>query len=240
MKRDIPSFFHFLKGRKGEFKVTTNKGKVFEDEFKASVPNDVYLYRLTDSASGFSGGTITRFAVKNPFDFLMFTKGVLMPLELKTTSHKSISFDPKPRKTKSSNMIKWHQIEGLLEANKYGKIRSGFLFQFANIDKGYKRTYWMSIGDFFCMVESFEGKKKSFTEKDLKNFRAFEVFGKLKRTRYTYDVTSLIKHILMLDSLNVPKSGNYSISVYEPPFQIDFEALKAKGVTFDGKQNYGL
>lgn len=215
--------------------MTANKGKVFEDEFKTSVPKDVYLYRLTDSASGFSGGTITRFAVKNPFDFLMFSKGVLMPLELKTTNKKQMSFDTKPRKTKSSNMIKWHQIEGLLNANKYGKVRSGFLLQFNNVDKGSKRTYWISIGDFLCMVESFEGKKKSFNEEDVKAFRAFEVFGKLKRTRYDYDVASLIQHILLLDSLSIPKSGNYSFSVYESPLKIDFEALKAKGVTFDGQ-----
>ena len=210
-----------------------NKGKVFEDEFKASVPKNVFLYRLPDAASGFAGGKVTRFALKNPFDFFMFSDGLLMPLELKTTEKGAISFDIKPTRGKSQNMIKWHQIEGLREASENNKVRGGFLLQFRDKDKAYVRTYWISIGDFLCMMESLEGKKKSCNEKDLKAFRAFEVFGQLKRTRYVYDIGALIQYIGTLENLKIPKRGGYSFEIYKPKIkelEIDFEALRAKGV----------
>ncbi len=43
----------------------TNIGKQFEQEFKASVPPDYYLYRLKDDTSGFYG-------VSNPCDYILF------------------------------------------------------------------------------------------------------------------------------------------------------------------------
>lgn len=211
-----------------------NRGKVFEDEFKASVPHGTFLYRLPDSASGFAGGQVTRFSVKNPCDFFLFSNGILMPIELKTTEQGTMNFETEKDKGRSQN-IKWHQIEGLRNLT-YGhaRVRGGFLLQFTNRDKGTNRTYWISIGDFDCMLESIKDKKKSFNEKDLKNFRAYEVFGQLKRTRYMYDITGLIKYITTLENLGIPRQGAYKFEVFDPKpavnLEIDYEALRAKGV----------
>lgn len=211
-----------------------NRGKVFEDEFKASLAPGTFCYRLPDSASGFAGGQMTRFSLKNPCDFFLFANGILMPIELKTTENTSMNYETEKDKGRGQN-IKWHQIEGLRNFT-YGhaRVRGGFLLQFTNRDKGINHTYWISIGDFDCMLESIGDKKKSFNEKDLKNFRAYEVTGKLIKTRYKYDIASLIKYINTLENIGIPRQGNYKFEVFDPKpavdIKIDYEALRAMGV----------
>ena len=60
-----------------------NMGKVFEKEFKESVPADCFLERYKDDTSGFYG-------VSNPADFRLFRFPTLILIELK--SHKGKSF----------------------------------------------------------------------------------------------------------------------------------------------------
>ena len=57
-----------------------NTGKLFERDFKASVPKEYYFLRLHDPAVGFTGGA-SSFAVSNPFDCLLYTGKVLYCLE---------------------------------------------------------------------------------------------------------------------------------------------------------------
>lgn len=60
-----------------------NMGKVFEKEFKESVPADCFLERYKDDTSGFYG-------VSNPADFRLYKFPVLILLELKTHKGKSL------------------------------------------------------------------------------------------------------------------------------------------------------
>lgn len=211
-----------------------NRGKIFEDEFKNSVSRNVYIHRLADAASAFSGGQVTRFSVKNPFDFIMFSEGLLMPLELKTTEQGAMSWETKKDKKKGKN-IKLHQIEGLRKANSYDGVRGGFLLQFTNKETAYIRTYWLSIGDFDCMIEDLEGKKKSFNEKDLKQYNAYEVFTQLKQVHYHYDIDDLIRYIRTLEGLKIPKAGRYKIELCDEKDQptqleVDLKKLREMGV----------
>ena len=49
-----------------------NAGKRFEQDFKASVPADVYYLRLHDSAIGFDIEHSTqRFAIQSPYDVVL-------------------------------------------------------------------------------------------------------------------------------------------------------------------------
>lgn len=70
-----------------------NEGKRFENNFKKSVPKDAYYLRLHDSSIGFDIENSTqRFALKSPFDCLLYRKGRMYCLELKTVKDGGISY----------------------------------------------------------------------------------------------------------------------------------------------------
>ena len=74
--------------------ILTNVGKIFEQKFKESIPKDVAVIRLHDSASGFGQDSgSTRFSMKSPFDFILFKTPCMYCLELKSTDKKSFSFE---------------------------------------------------------------------------------------------------------------------------------------------------
>ena len=45
-----------------------NPGKKFEEDFKNSIPVDMYYWRIADSAMSWGEGENIRFTPKNPFD----------------------------------------------------------------------------------------------------------------------------------------------------------------------------
>lgn len=175
---------------------SSNMGKVFERQFKLSAEHDsILIIRLNDSDVSFSGGTKTRFAPKNPCDFILFeeTKGYLMTLELKSTAYNSLSVQLSPDEEKK--MIKWHQIDSLSKFSLHNKVFSGFVLNFRNDDDVKDEdTYYMSIQDFnTCMYET---GKKSISKLDVVNYGGIKIKQTLKRTRYLYDVKGLFDILL--------------------------------------------
>ena len=165
-------------------------GKLFEEQWKRSIPEDVYYLRLKDNPSSFGkDSSFVRFTLNNPFDCLVFYNGFLFPLELKSTSSKSISIQTK--KEEKSKMIKINQIEGLSKSNKYENIFSGFLFDFRESEK----TFWMGINDFLKFQEV--NNKKSINEKDIIKYNAIEVEKEKKKTRYVFSVKKLIEDVVV-------------------------------------------
>lgn len=165
-------------------------GKLFEEQWKRSIPEDVYYLRLKDNPSSFGkDSSFVRFTLNNPFDCLVFYNGFLFPLELKSTSSKSISIQTK--KEEKGKMIKINQIEGLSKSNKYENIFSGFLFDFRESEK----TFWMGINDFLKFQE--ENNKKSINEKDIIKYNAIEVEKERKKTRYVFSVKKLIEDVVV-------------------------------------------
>ena len=165
-------------------------GKLFEEQWKRSIPEDVYYLRLKDNPSSFGkDSSFVRFTLNNPFDCLVFYNGFLFPLELKSTSSKSISIQTK--KEEKGKMIKINQIEGLSKSNKYENIFSGFLFDFRESEK----TFWMGINDFLKFQE--ENNKKSINEKDIIKYNAIEVEKEKKKTRYVFSVKKLIEDVVV-------------------------------------------
>lgn len=168
-------------------------GKRFEADFKASVPHSSLVVRLNDSPQAFSKSKLTRFTHKTPCDFILFDGGLrsLFPLELKTTKYKSISFEDINGENDQNKMIHKHQILGLIDFSKYDNVISGFLFNFRDEKNNCERTYYQRIEDFVNMTSNIE--KKSFNELDLlTSGNAIKVDGYLKRTRYRWDIESLL------------------------------------------------
>ena len=135
-----------------------NEGKIFESNFRKSVPSDIFYLRLKDSATSFGQDSVaTRFTLRNPYDILMFNGINLFCFELKSTSGTSFSiqFDKKD----TSKMIKRHQIDGLTDAQRYDKVTAGFVFDFRN-----SKTWFMGIDNFnsFLSKTNYSAKKSRF------------------------------------------------------------------------------
>lgn len=166
-----------------------NEGKIFENSIKESVPNGLFVYRLPDAAQSFAKSSNLRFSRKNPCDYFIYDAcgtRLLFALELKTVKGKSISFE---RNKGEQKVIHCHQIAGLTEWNKFKNMVCGFLIEFRDIET----TIFLDISDFNRL--SKETKKKSFTIADLDNMGLPYVVipQELKRTRYRYDLSPLLK-----------------------------------------------
>lgn len=174
-----------------------NPGKVFEDDFRKSIPEGMYCFRVEDKAQSWEKAA--KFTRKNPYDFILFDSahGKLICAELKSTKAKSMTFDRCAEDAKDrSSLIHWHQIDGLSKAAEKDGVLALFVLNFRpneNVMKDAElpqRTYVMRIQDFMRMVDSFEGNKHSFNESDIVSFGAVGVDGMKKRTRYTWDFVS--------------------------------------------------
>lgn len=162
-----------------------NPGKLFENDFKQSIPQECWIYRLRDNASSFSNGTNTRFSSNNICDFILLddlTKTLFL-IECKSTKSTSMPF----------TMIRENQINGLLEASKHNLI-AGMIVNFRNQDND---TFFLSISEYKNMVENLN--KKSFNIKDLRNVNAIRIGSTKKLTRYTYHISDFIKEVTAHD-----------------------------------------
>lgn len=172
-----------------ELVLIKNEGKKFEEDFKKSIPEDIYFYRLRDPASSFNPSEETglRFSWQNDYDCFIFYKDSFFPIELKSTQGTSMSIQF--TKEEKGKMIKLNQINGLMKAQKHEGVYAGLVFNFRNIE----RTYWMCIKDFYLFYKFTN--KKSINEKDIQENSGILIPQVKKRVRYTYDVKRMIEMI---------------------------------------------
>ena len=171
-----------------------NKGKIFEEDWKKSNPENSFLVRLHDSPQVFNQSDLTKFTVENMCDYISFdTTGCkLYCMELKSTCQKAMSFQT-DENDRSNKMIKWHQIKSLRKAGAYRNIVSGFVLNFRCFEddktKYFQTTYFMKIDDFDKMIQTCD--KKSFNLIDVIKNGGIKVDGERKRTRYSWDIDGL-------------------------------------------------
>ena len=159
-------------------------GKVLEQNWRKSVPDNIFYYRPPDAAQSFGSNSNLRFSAKSPCDCFMFNGKVLYTLELKSAGTKSISFE---REKIDKGVIHKHQIDNLLKFSTYENVISGFLFDFR-----------LSDYTCFCMIEEFVNMishldKKSFNEKDLFEWcNPIEIEKKKLKVNYKYNVQNFL------------------------------------------------
>lgn len=170
-----------------------NVGKKFEDNWKNSVPEDVYYLRLHDSANSFNQTSSNlRFSMKSPYDCQLFDgkTRTLYCLELKSASGQSMSFERTKGDNKSAN-IKAHQIESLTKASKHDGMVVGFILNFRFEDKDAEITYFQSITDFNRMINNLT--KKSFNLFDLLKYNPIKIEQTKKKVNYTYNIEKFLE-----------------------------------------------
>lgn len=159
-------------------------GKVFEDNWKASVPDNVLYYRPPDSAQSFGGSSNLRFSSKSPCDCFLYDGRFLYMLELKTVGTKSISFE---RDKNDHGVIHIHQIDNLERFSQFKNVIAGFILDFRLSEK----TYFVHINDFMQMINKID--KKSFNESDLNGLcYPIEIKKRKLRVNWRYDIDNLL------------------------------------------------
>jgi recombination protein U len=156
-----------------------NPGKKFEEDFKASIPANVFYHRIPDSAQSWGEGENIRFTPKSPFDAILYAKPLLLLLELKSTQGTSLPFDK----------IRDHQIQQLKEANSKPGATAGFVINF----RKYGRTFFVNIEDFCGFIGSTT--KKSINMDDVIKCGGIEIQAEKKRVRYRYDVRDFTERV---------------------------------------------
>lgn len=159
-----------------------NTGKIFEEEFKASIPKNIYYLRLPDAALGFDiENSKQRFSLKSPYDTILCKNGQMYCFELKSNTHNTMSFEGKtPR-------IKRRQIENLVKAQEAGAF-AGALLNFRKREE----TYYMQADILLNFMNTCG--KKSINIEDAKRLGILVSCKKLK-VYYRYDIETLIKNL---------------------------------------------
>ena len=177
-----------------------NRGKVFEENFKKSVPSYAMLYRLPDQAQVYSYSDKIRFTQKNPCDFLLWDSRArrLIWVELKTTLNKSMSFERTPE---DKGMIHNHQIAGLEKFSAWEGVTAGFVLEFAANDE--PQTVYIEVNDFINFIRRLP--KKSFCIADLDEYGVpYYVIGQhLKKKHHKYDVGLWLEYLSEDEERNI-------------------------------------
>mgnify|MGYP004512528745 CR=1 FL=1 len=167
--------------------MSKNIGKVLEDNWKKSTPDDVLIYRPPDAAGSFGGGSnALRFSRRSPCDYMMFYAGynTFWTLELKSFQG-SCSFE---RTKEDKGIVHYYQVESLKKFAAYKNVCAGFILDFRSTD----HTYFLNINQWDQLVDSVS--KKSFNESDLLKYVKPTLINKKKlKVSYRYDVAQFLK-----------------------------------------------
>lgn len=166
--------------------MSKNIGKIFEENFKKSIPFNVWTYRPPDAAQSFDMSSKLRFSSHSPCDYMIFNGTTLFFLELKTFEG-SCSFE---RTKNDKGIIHYYQVDTLKKYSKYHNTISGFVLDFRKTDN----TYFLNINDWDNLINSIT--KKSFNEKDLLDYAHPILINKTKlKVNYRYDIENMLINI---------------------------------------------
>lgn len=203
-----------------------NNGKIFEKDIENSFDKSIYVLRMNDSGSSFSGGSGSRFTPESPYDYIVYNQNnrEMLCLELKSTNQSSISMVKKDtslkylfyckkkdkenikiyKKQLNQKSIKFHQIMNLYKAYSKG-CSSYFIFNFEN-----RETYALHIIDFLHFWNNTN--KSSININDIVRHNGISISKTNKnksKIHYIYDVSVLFnnkrKDVLFWQKLLIAK-----------------------------------
>lgn len=95
-------------------------------------------------------------------------------------------------------MIKLHQIDSLVQSSLHDNVYAGLVLNFRNDeDVNDNDAYYLSIEDFSRF--KVETGKKSINKLDVVQYGGIRLSQRIKRTRYTYDITKMIQDVIEYD-----------------------------------------
>lgn len=177
-----------------------NNGKKFENAIKNSTTKQGILFERFQDSNKFNQGNNDkiRFTLNSPCDCFMFDGYCLYYIELKSTIGTSISFNQPCTEKGGTPMIKAHQINSLLERQKYDNVFAGLLLDFA--DRVNSKGEVIEGGTYYIPIDVFVGWTKCVPKKSINKMDCeaigIKVERKLKRVNYDYDIKKLLNDIV--------------------------------------------
>lgn len=174
-----------------------NLGKKFERRFGDCAKDDgFFVHRLKDTDLSYNGNSVSKFTTSNKCDYYIFGdiiegRGKIFGIECKSTGYSSIGIQRIPEDPEK--MIKYKQIESLIEMSLYDGIKAGFVLNFRDDDKNLDNTYYLSIENFSKFLN--ETHKKSINKMDCE-LRGIKIESKLLRKNYKYNIKKMIDDII--------------------------------------------
>lgn len=160
-----------------------NRGKVFEECFKKSIPADILYERFKDGTSSWNmSDANVRFQAKNVCDCFLFDGSFLLYLELKSHKGKSIPL----------NCIRDNQQLELPKRQNYRNVISGLLVEFSDLE----RVFYLNIDEFITFKETSD--RKSIPLEYFVDY-GIEVEVSKLRTNYRYNVAKMYDDIVNRD-----------------------------------------
>lgn len=158
-----------------------------------SIPQNLFKYKLRDSAAAWNGGGNARFTTTNICDIQCHDGQWLHLWELKSHKGNSIPIAPKTNengKVTHYGVIKKNQLDGLIEAYLKKNVEPGFLFNFS--DK--ERTFFVSVK--WVRIAILEDGKKSLSLEWCEQHGAeiHQVKRPRSKIHYNYDLSILLKN----------------------------------------------
>lgn len=163
-----------------------NRGKIFEDNFKRSVPEEILYERFKDGTANFNGNmnNNVRFQAKNVCDCFVYDGSILLYLELKSHKGKSVPL----------NCIRENQTKELLKRQEYKNTIAGLLIEFSDLE----RVFYINIRDFNNFINDSNNNRKSIPFEWCRDV-GIEVEIKKLRTNYRYNVKKMYEDIINRD-----------------------------------------
>ena len=157
-----------------------NEGKRFEEDFSTSIMKEnIFIYRLRDSSSGWNNGEKGRFTTKNIADFISHNplNGNIVLLECKSFKGKSCPF---------SNITPY-QIKGMYSYKKeYKGVQAYFIFNFRELEQ----TYAVDVEK---IKELFESETRKSVSLQFCIDNGYLIRQEKKKVRYNYNIEDLFK-----------------------------------------------
>lgn len=151
-----------------------NEGKKFEEDFRKSIPESVYYYRLRDGTATYYGGNENlRFQTSNICDCILYDGDFYM-LELKSHKGKSIPF----------SAFRDVQVTELATACEYG-VKAGFVINMRDVEE----TYFLPA----IVVKEYTltADRVSIPLEYLRSNGTL-IKAEKKRVRWRYDITAFL------------------------------------------------
>ena len=154
------------------------RGQRFEQNFKKSVPDNIFFYRFRDGTANWQHNDLVRFQQKNICDCMIFDGEYLFLLELKNHKGKSLPF----------SCIRKNQLKELSLNQRFKNVKCGIVINFEDLEE----CYFM----FICDVTDFIRKsdRKSIPI-DYCRKKGIKIVQKKLISNYKYDIISMLEAI---------------------------------------------
>ena len=161
-----------------------NQGKIFENSFKASIPDSNFYLRLKDSPA--TWGTVNekaRFTPSNACDCILHFEGVLFLAELKSHKGKSIPF----------SCFRDNQLKELAKVSCRKDEVAIAIFNFRDVAETY--IVFMDNVIEFIETNNLTGNRKSIPLEWCRQI-GMPMNQTLKKVNYSYAVEPAFKHLI--------------------------------------------